>query len=261
MRSLIYVTAVFLISNLSQPVAGEENDPRRFAVRPTVVKALVGSETLELTVGDYVNGVESTREAESQLIVRSGPMLGTVAAVDMKSLHDAIVSVNAELQKTPDDASLTIGLSRLYLVAGKPEKTLELLKPLSDIKTASADALWISGSAHGLLNHADDALRLLEAAAEKAPTDERIMNSLAWFLVTTEKKELRDPQRAVRLAAKACEMTQWKDYRNLDTLATAHAEADNLAEAHFWHDRVVELAPDRSKYHFLHRKQQTMPNN
>jgi hypothetical protein len=47
------------------------------------------------------------------------------------------------------------------------------------------------------------------------------------------------------MAAKACELTDWKQADFVATLAAAHAEIGNFADAIHWQKRAIELAPDR----------------
>ena len=56
-------------------------------------------------------------------------------------------------------------------------------------------------------------------------------DSAAWIMATAPDARLRDGKRALTLAMKACELTQWKNGSYVDTLAAAHAEDGNYAEA------------------------------
>ncbi len=49
---------------------------------------------------------------------------------------------------------------------------------------------------------------------------------LAWLRSTSADAELRDGAQAVLLATKACELTDWKGYDALRTLAAASAEKE-----------------------------------
>ena len=79
------------------------------------------------------------------------------------------------------------------------------------------------------------------AACELEPSDAGSFNGLAWILATCPIDALRDGPRAVALATRACELSNWTDTGFLDTLACAHAESGDFAEAVRCTDKVLEL--------------------
>jgi tetratricopeptide (TPR) repeat protein len=68
-------------------------------------------------------------------------------------------------------------------------------------------------------------------AIELDPASASAHNNLAWILATGNDATVRDGGEAVRYATRACELTEWKDPGNLDTLAAAHAEAGDFGSA------------------------------
>jgi tetratricopeptide (TPR) repeat protein len=70
-----------------------------------------------------------------------------------------------------------------------------------------------------------------EKAIEFDSKSARSINALAWLLATCPGAKLRNGQRAVDLAKRACELTSQKNATFLDTLAAAYAESGNFDEA------------------------------
>ncbi|MEC9094451.1 MAG: tetratricopeptide repeat protein [Planctomycetota bacterium] len=71
---------------------------------------------------------------------------------------------------------------------------------------------------------------------------EHVWNNLAWMLATSPKEELRDGKRAVELATKAAEITEYKAAYILSTLASGYAEDGDFESAVKWSSKAVELA-------------------
>ncbi len=86
-----------------------------------------------------------------------------------------------------------------------------------------------------------------EAALRIAPDDLRTCNNLAWLLATSPQDEVRNPERAVELARKACERPGEPDCGLLDTLAAAYAANGQFAEAVQQQTKALELASEEAK--------------
>src|SRR5262249_6279489 len=63
------------------------------------------------------------------------------------------------------------------------------------------------------------------------PKDFATLNSLAWLLSTCVDSHVRDGRKALELAARACELTAYRNHLCLDTLAAACAEAGDYTGA------------------------------
>lgn len=72
------------------------------------------------------------------------------------------------------------------------------------------------------------------------------LNNLAWLLLTTEDESLRDPKRALKLAADAVEMREAA--HTMDTLAEAYYQNRMYLEAVKTSKRALELATENSSY-------------
>ena len=76
------------------------------------------------------------------------------------------------------------------------------------------------------------------------------LSSLAWLYATHPDESVRDGVRAAKLAQRACELTDWKAFIPLGTLAAAHAEAGDFTNAVKWQTRAVELASPELRRQF-----------
>jgi tetratricopeptide (TPR) repeat protein len=75
------------------------------------------------------------------------------------------------------------------------------------------------------------AVGVLERAIALDPKDEWGYNELAWIKATCPDDSVRNGSEAVAAATKACELTEWKNWRFIDTLAAALAEAEEFKRA------------------------------
>src|SRR5262249_41933169 len=76
-----------------------------------------------------------------------------------------------------------------------------------------------------------DGLQRLRDIAANVPDSPRMLDELAWLLSTHPDSKSRDGTEAVRLAERACALTQRQIPALLDTLAAAYAEAGDFPRA------------------------------
>jgi len=79
------------------------------------------------------------------------------------------------------------------------------------------------------------------AAVRLGPRDPDVLNNAAWFRATCPDPAFRNGKEAVELASRACQLDKWKDADQIDTLAAAHAEAGNFAEAERYQLKALSL--------------------
>lgn len=86
-----------------------------------------------------------------------------------------------------------------------------------------------------------------EAAADFAhavrlcPTNADCCNAYAWFLATCPTNEFRDGKKAFELAQNACELTKWKVWYCVGTLAAACAEKGDYEQAVTYVKQALEM--------------------
>jgi hypothetical protein len=74
-------------------------------------------------------------------------------------------------------------------------------------------------------------LQRLRDIAANAPDSPRMLDELAWLLATYPNSNARDGAESVRLAERACELTDRRVPALLATLAAAYAEAGDFPRA------------------------------
>jgi len=79
------------------------------------------------------------------------------------------------------------------------------------------------------------------AAVRLGARDPDVLNNAAWFRATCPDPAFRNGKEAVDLASRACHLDKWKDADQIDTLAAAHAEAGNFAEAERYQLKALSL--------------------
>jgi hypothetical protein len=86
-----------------------------------------------------------------------------------------------------------------------------------------------------------------EAAVSTDPNYVSALNDLSWLRTTCTVEEVRDPARAVDLATRACELTDWKNHECLSVLAGACSESEQFAEALKWQQEAIALLSEEDQ--------------
>lgn len=106
------------------------------------------------------------------------------------------------------------------------------------------DALGNRSFAYRQTGDVKKAIADLEKAIQFDSLAYQPVNDLAWIYATAKSKKVRNGKKAVELATKACEMTQYKDWNALDTLAAAYAANGDFPNAVQWVATSIENAPE-----------------
>jgi tetratricopeptide (TPR) repeat protein len=128
-----------------------------------------------------------------------------------------------------------------YTALGRFAEAISDLDEAIRRKPDFVDAYCDRARARNALGQSDAALEDLAAVERIAANDAPMCNSRAWIFAAAFDPHLRDGQRAVRLATKACELTSWKKPAFLDTLAVAYAEAGKFDDAIRWEGKAIAL--------------------
>ncbi|MCS7336686.1 MAG: tetratricopeptide repeat protein [Verrucomicrobiae bacterium] len=200
--------------------------------------------------------------------------LGALRA-EQGRLNEAIAHFEKAVTLKPDNYRAHVNLGRAYAERGLYEKADTHFRAALRIRPLDPDAhkqyglaLARQGRTPWAILHLREALRsrpdaethmlLAELYRTEGRTDQAIthcraalklepdmpeaLNNLAWLLATAAEPSLRNGPEAVRLAERACAITEFKDPRYLGTLAAALAETGRFDEAVAWAQQALAKA-------------------
>lgn len=158
---------------------------------------------------------------------------------------EAIHHYRAALQLKPDDTETINTLTYIYLSRGNVVDALMSLADSIRLNPAQIELLTKSAAGFYRLGNIRQTLRCMEMLLNIQPDNVKVLNSAGWVRAASHDENIRDPQKAIHFAQRACELTEYKDPQVLDTLGAAYAAAGNFEKAIETALKAIELA--RSK--------------
>jgi len=208
--------------------------PREAEARLLRARILQQADRTAEAIADVETVLEQNPEQPAALELR-----GLIAA-EQRDYPEAIRNFRKLVAKAPDDAVVLSQLGMLYLANKQPREAIRRFTKAIEIDADEfAARRGRSDAAISIGDHAA-ALADLEKALALEPDDTGILNNLAWLLATSPDDGVRNATRAIELAEKACEKTEWKAAHIISTLAAGHAEKGDFEMAKTFSRRAVE---------------------
>jgi tetratricopeptide (TPR) repeat protein len=216
-------------------------------------------------LGDDAEAVKEGERATELAPMDSGAHLNLAIATKRTDVERAIAEARRAIELGPENFSASQLLMKFLLESGRFNEAAALgpewlaLSPLDvvahssvavamaqtgDLATAARHLGYVMmlrpnaeealGQVHQILlslAKAPDGLQRLRDVAANAPDSPRMLDELAWLLATYPDSNARDGAESVRLAARACELTDRRVPALLATLAAAYAEAGDFPHA------------------------------
>jgi tetratricopeptide (TPR) repeat protein len=190
-------------------------------------------------------------DVESVLAIRPGHpgairMRAVFLATEGK-VDQAILQLEDLRAKGAKDPTTLNTLAMLYAMGKHNRPAIEAFTALLAQQPNNAAALRNRGDLYlGIGKHAE-AVADFNEAVKLEPKEPGLLNNLAWVLATSPVDSLRDGKRAVELATKACEETEYKKAYILSTLAAAYAETGDMKKAVEWSEKSLAVGSDEHK--------------
>jgi tetratricopeptide (TPR) repeat protein len=150
---------------------------------------------------------------------------------ELNRLSESVEQFREALRLNPElfGARLTLGQDLLRL--GRCEEAIEQLTAALRLRPASAAAETQLAAACQRLGRSAEAAARYRSILKRQPDFRPALMGLAVVCSSAKQPEVRDEQEALRLASRACELSDQADPESLAVLATVHAEAGRFAEA------------------------------
>ena len=154
----------------------------------------------------------------------------------------AIAQWSAALEGSPDDPKLLCGRGSAYEGKGDYGKAVEDFSRAIEARPSFVYAYFERGVQYEMLDRYEDAIKDLSKAIELKPDYAVAYNELTGIYAACSKPEFRDAAKALAVGMKACELTQWKNFEFIDTLAQAEASAGNFDDAVKYEEKAITMA-------------------
>jgi tetratricopeptide (TPR) repeat protein len=152
----------------------------------------------------------------------------------------AIKDFSESIRLNPKDADTFVARGEAWYEKKEFDKAIKDYSEAIQLEPKSIVAFNDRGRAWEGKKEYDKAIKDYTEAVKLDPADADTNNGLAWLLATCPQAKYRDGKRAVELATKACEVSQWKDVASIDTLATAYAETGDFDQAVKFEKQAIE---------------------
>jgi tetratricopeptide (TPR) repeat protein len=155
--------------------------------------------------------------------------------------RDAIASYSEAIQRGVTDGDVWMNRGNAYLDIKQYDEALKDYNEAIKLKPKNAGAFCNRGRIHTRQANWEQATKDYEAAIRIDRDLAYAYSGLAWVQSVSPNDKLRNGAQAVKLAGKACELSQWKDPYCIGVLAAAYAEIGHFPLAVQWQKKALDF--------------------
>lgn len=159
----------------------------------------------------------------------------------------AVKDLRQQVEANPDDAVAWLQLGLLYAAQHKSLKAIDAYSAAIKLKRRREFSYQVRADTYLNRGMQKEAIADYKEALKLKPDNSGVLNNLAWVLATSPEPQLRNAEKAIELALKSCELTNYQQAHILSTLAAAYAENGDFKTARKWSEKSIEIADESLK--------------
>jgi tetratricopeptide (TPR) repeat protein len=162
--------------------------------------------------------------------------------LELGRIEEAKKYLSEALRLNPDHPDALNNLGSALLISRDIEGAIGIFKHAIAVDSSKIEPYVNLAHIYTAKRNISEAIYYYRQAVRLNPQAPDLSNDLAWLLATTDDKTLRNPEEALTLALRACEITNRQNPAFLDTLAMAYASAGRYEDAIRAEEEALNIA-------------------
>jgi tetratricopeptide (TPR) repeat protein len=206
----------------------------------------IGSRLFRAEIYLFTNELDKAREDVTRALSRNP---GLIYGIQLRSrisaaegdIEEAMNDIRLLIENDGDNPEHRLQLAAYLNADKRPRAAIKEIGKVLEADAGNWRALRARADAYLSVGKHAEAVADYERALKIRPDDSGILNNFAWVLATSMDDAVRDGERAIKMATKACELTKFEAAHILSTLASGYAETGDFETAIKWSTKSVEL--------------------
>lgn len=169
-------------------------------------------------------------------------LMARIAADDNRPA-DSVRLYDALLQRYPGNSVAWYNRGIVLYQLKRIEEAVRSWTQTLEIQPRESRALSNRAAALVLLKRHQEAAADYQRLVQLTPDNPAAWQNYASLLISSEQPDVRNTELALHAAEQACKLSDYEDWKHLNSLAKAHEAAGNLQQARTWAEKARAIAP------------------